>query len=184
MKDDLCITWHQTSLQISIFKKIYYLRVMEFFFSTSVHFSCSVVSDSSRPHELQHARPPCPSPTPGVHPNSCPLSRWCHPTVSSSVVPFSSHPQSFPALESFQMSQFFTSGGQNIGEMTHLKRPWCLERLRVGGEGDKRGWDGWMASRTHGRESEWTPGDGDGQGGLECCSSWGRKESDMTERLN
>ena len=66
-------------------------------------------------HEPQHARPPCPSPTPGVHPNPCPLSRWCHPTISSSVVPFSSCPQSFPASRSFQMSQLFTTGGQSIG---------------------------------------------------------------------
>ena len=81
----------------------------------SVQFSRLVVSDSLRPHEPQHTRPPCPSPTPGVHPNPCPLSRWCHPTISSSVVPFSSCPQSFPASGSFQMSQLFTSGGQNIG---------------------------------------------------------------------
>ena len=81
----------------------------------SVQFSCSVVSSSLRPHELQHARPFCPSPTPGVYPNSCPLSQWCHLTISSSVVPFSSCPQSFPASGSFQMSQLFTSGGQNIG---------------------------------------------------------------------
>ena len=81
----------------------------------SVQFSCSVASDSLRPHEPQHTRPPCPSPTPGVHPNPCPLSRWCHPTISSSVVPFSSRPQSFPASGSFQRSQIFTSGGQSIG---------------------------------------------------------------------
>ena len=80
-----------------------------------VQFSCSVVSDSLRPHEPQHARPPCPSPTPGVHPNPCPLSWWCQPTVSSSVVPFSSYPQSCLASGSFQMSQLFTSGGQSTG---------------------------------------------------------------------
>ena len=80
-----------------------------------VQFSRSVVSDSLRPHESQHARPPCPSPTPGVHPNPCPLSWWCHPTISSSVVPFSSCPQSFPASGSFQMGQLFASGGQTIG---------------------------------------------------------------------
>ena len=73
----------------------------------SVHFSCSVVSESLWPHELQHSRPPCPSPTPGVHPNSCPLSQWYHLTMSSSVVPFSSCLQSFPASGSFQMSQLF-----------------------------------------------------------------------------
>ena len=78
-------------------------------------FSRSVVSDSLWPHEPQHSRPPCPSPTPGVYPNPCPLSRWCHLTISSSVVPFSSCPQSFPASGSFQMSQLFTSGGQSTG---------------------------------------------------------------------
>ena len=80
-----------------------------------VHFSHSVVSDSSQPHGLQHARTPCPSPTPTVYSNSCPLSQWRHPTISSSAVPFSSHLQSFPASGSFQMSQFFASGGQIIG---------------------------------------------------------------------
>ena len=82
---------------------------------SSVQFSCSVMSDSLRPHESQHARPPCPSPTPGVYPNSCPLSQWCHPAMSSSVVPFSSWPQSLPASESFPMSQLFAWGGQSIG---------------------------------------------------------------------
>ena len=80
---------------------------------SSVHFSCSAMSDSLRPHELQCARPPYPSPTPGVHPNPCPLSRWCHPTISSSVIPFSSHLQSFPASGSFKISQLFTSCGQS-----------------------------------------------------------------------
>ena len=82
---------------------------------SSVQFSCSAVSDSLWPHELQHARPPCPSPTPRVHPNPYPSSQWCHPTILSSVVPFSSCPQYFPASGSFQMSQLFTSGGQSIG---------------------------------------------------------------------
>ena len=81
----------------------------------SVRLSHSVVSNSLRPHGLQDARPPCLTPTPLVYPNSCPLSRWCHPTISSSVVPFSSPLQSFPASGSFQMSQLFTSGGQGIG---------------------------------------------------------------------
>ena len=83
--------------------------------SSSVQFSCSVMSDSLRPHESQYARPPCPSPTPGVYSNPCPLSRWCRSTISSSVVPFSSRPQSFPASGSFQMIQLFSSGGQSIG---------------------------------------------------------------------
>ena len=82
---------------------------------SSVQFSRSVVFDSLRPRGLQQARPPCPSPTPGVYSNSCPLSRWRHPTISSSVVPFSSCLQSFPASGSFPMSPFFTSGGQSIG---------------------------------------------------------------------
>ena len=82
---------------------------------SSVQFSHSVVSDSFRPHESQHARPPCPSPSPGVHPNSCPSSWWYHPTISSSVVPFFSCPQSLPASESFPMSQLFSWGGQSIG---------------------------------------------------------------------
>ena len=82
---------------------------------SSVQFSRSVVSDSLRPHELQHARPPCPSPTPRVHSDSCPLSQRCHPAISSSVNPFSSHLQSFPASVTFQMSWLFTSGGQCIG---------------------------------------------------------------------
>ena len=81
----------------------------------SVQFSRSVVSDSLRPHESQHARPPCPSPTPGVYSNSCPLSRWCHQAISSSVIPFSSCPQSLPASGSFPMSQLFAWGGQSIG---------------------------------------------------------------------
>ena len=82
---------------------------------SSVQFSCSVMSDSLRPHELQHARPPCPSPSPGVHSDSRPSNRWCHPAISSSVVPFSSCPQSLPPSESFPMSQLFTWGGQSTG---------------------------------------------------------------------
>ena len=81
----------------------------------SVHFSCPVVFDSLQPHEPQHARPPCPSPTPRVYPNPSPVSQWCHPTISSSVVPFSFYPQSFPSSGSFQMSQRFASGGPSIG---------------------------------------------------------------------
>ena len=84
-------------------------------FISSVQFSCSVMSNSLRPHESQHARLPCPSPTPGVYSNSCPSSQWCHPTISSSVVPFSSCPQSFSASGSFPMSQLFAWGGQSTG---------------------------------------------------------------------
>ena len=83
--------------------------------SDYLQFSRSVVSDSLRPHELQHVRPPCPSPTPGVHSDSRPSSRWCHPAISSSVVPFSSCSQSLPASESFPISQLFAWGGQSTG---------------------------------------------------------------------
>ena len=82
---------------------------------SSVQFGHSVVSDSLQPHESQHARPPCPSPTPGVHPDSSPSSQWCHPAISSSVVPFSSCPQCLPASESFPMSQLFAWCGQSTG---------------------------------------------------------------------
>ena len=85
---------------------------------SSVQFSCSVMSDSLQHHELQHARPPCPSPTPGVHSNSCASNQWCHPAISSSVVPFSSCPQSLPAWGSFPMSQLFAWGGQSTGVST------------------------------------------------------------------
>ena len=90
-----------------------WIHVMILF--SSVQFSRSVVSDSLRPHESQHTRPPCPSPTPRVHSNSCPSSWWCHPAISSSVVPFSSFPQSLPASGSFPISQIFAWGGQSIG---------------------------------------------------------------------
>ena len=174
---------------------------------------CSVMSDSLPPHESQHTRPPCPSPTPGVHPNPCPSSRWCHPTISSYIVPFSSSSQSFPASGSFQnesalrIRQFTggqivspgyilaklpatinrspwrlmgfsggTSGKEPACQCRRCKRcgsasrslpqgtmsswnpilcgvyygrwrPLCWKRLKVG-EGDDRGWDGWMASLT------------------------------------
>ena len=93
----------------------YHLSKFHIYAFSSVQFSQSVVSDSLRPPELQHARPPCPSPTPGVHSDSRPSSQWCHPAISSSVVPFSSCPQSLPASESFPMSQLFTWGGQSTG---------------------------------------------------------------------
>ena len=106
------------------------LAFMKFIFQSwqtnnfsSVQFSRSVVSDSLWPHESQDARPPCPSPTPRVSSNSCPLSQWCHPATSSSVVPFSSCPQSLPASRSFQMSQLFASGGQSIGSFSFSISP-------------------------------------------------------------
>ena len=92
---------------------VYDLTLMKSF--SSVQFSCSVMFDSLWPHGLQHTRLPCYSPTPGACSNSCPYSWWCHPTISSSVIPFSSCLQSFPASGSFPMSQFFTSGSQSIG---------------------------------------------------------------------
>ena len=90
-------------------------RFFKILYIHSVQFSRSVVSDSLQPHGLQHVQLPCPSPAPRAYSNSWPLSQWCHPTISSSVVPFSSHLQSFPTSGSFQMTQFFTSGGQSIG---------------------------------------------------------------------
>ena len=112
--------------------------------SVSVQFSHSVLSDSMQPSGLQHSRPPCPSPIPGIYQNSCPLSWWCHPTISSSVVPFSSHLQSFPASGSFLMSQFI-SGGQSIGDSASTSvlpmntqdwSPW--------------GWTGWISLQSKG----------------------------------
>ena len=98
--------------QNSTFKKLRTWHLVPF---SSVQFSRSVVSDSLRPHELQHARAPCPTPTPGVYSNSCPSSWWCHPAISSSVVPFSSCPQSLPESGSFPISQLIAWGGQSIG---------------------------------------------------------------------
>ena len=108
---------------------------------SSVQFSHSVVSDSLRPHELQHARPPCPSPTLGVYSNSCPSSRWHHPAISSSVVPFSSCPQSLPASGSFPMSQLFAWGSQSIGVSASAsgshKSKFACARLLTGGSGEE-----------------------------------------------
>ena len=103
------------SHQFEIYHKSKISMVPNIYIFHIVQFSCSVVSNSLQPHEPQHARPPCLSPTPGVYPNPCRLSRWCHPTFSSSVIPFSSCLQSFPASGSFQMSQLFASGGQSTG---------------------------------------------------------------------
>ena len=99
----------------SLYFVIFTVQILSRFQFNSVKFSRSVVSDYLWPHELQNARPPCPSPTPGVHPNPCPSSWWCHPNISSSVIPFFSCPQSFPASGSFPMSQLFALGGQSIG---------------------------------------------------------------------
>ena len=110
--------------------------------------SCSVLSDSMRPHGLQHARPPCPSPTPGVYSNSCPSSQWCHPTISSSVILFSSHLQSFPASGSFPLSQFFTSGGQRIGGSASTSVPSMSIQ-----DWSPLGWTGWISFQSKGLSS-------------------------------
>jgi len=111
----------------------------------SVQFSCSVVSNSLQPHELQHTRPSCPSPTTRVYPNSCLLSQWCHLTISSSVVPFSSCPQSFPTSGSFQMSQLFPSGGQNIGVSASTSiLPMNTQ------DWSPLGWTGWISLQSKG----------------------------------
>ena len=103
------------------------------------------MSDSLWPHGLQHARPPCPSPTPRVYPNSCPLSRWCHPTISSSVVPFSSCPPSFPTSGYFQTSQFFASSGQNIGVSASTSiLPMNTQ------DWSPLGWTGWISLQSKG----------------------------------
>ena len=118
----LCQELLSFSLKETTFQVLFLFSSFQIYYScsmkllnklSSVQFSHSVVSDSLRPHESQHARPPCPSPTPGVHSDSCP-SQWCHPAISSSVVPFSSCPQSLPASESFSMSQLFAWGGQSL----------------------------------------------------------------------
>ena len=111
----------------------------------SVPFSRSVMSDSLQPHELQHASPPCPTPTARVHPSSCPLSRWCHPTISSSVIPFSSCLQSFPASGSFPMSQIFASGGQTIG-VSALTSVLPMNTQ----DWSPLGWTGWISLQSKG----------------------------------
>ena len=112
---------------------------------SSVQFSCSVVSGSLWSHEQQHATPPCPSPTPGVYANSCPFSQWCHSTISSSVVPFYSYHQSFPASGSFQMSQLFTSGGQSIGVSASTSvLPMNTQ------DWSSLGWTGWISLQSKG----------------------------------
>ena len=111
----------------------------------SVQFSCSDLSDSLRPHESQHTRPPCPSPTPRVHSDSNPSHQWCHPAISSSVVPFSSCPQSLPALESFPMSQLFTWGGQST-EVSALAS--FLQKKFQGWSPSE--WTGWISLQSKG----------------------------------
>ena len=104
--------WPTCLLLLKLTFKNLCLIIFIIFYVWSVQFSHLVMSDSLRPHELQHARPPCPSPTPGIHSDSCPSNQWCHPAISSSVIPFSSCPQSLPASESFPVSQLFAWSGQ------------------------------------------------------------------------
>ena len=112
---------------------------------SSVQFSRSVMSDSLRTHESQHARPPCPSSTPGVHSDSRPLSQWCHPAISSSVVPFSSCPQSLPASGSFPISQLFAWGGQSIGVSASASvLPMNTQ------DWSPLGWTGWISLQSKG----------------------------------
>ena len=107
-----------------------------------------IISDSLWPHGLPHTRPPCPSPTPGAYSNSCPLSRWCHPTISFSVIPFFSHLQSFPASGSFLMSQFFTSDGQCIGVSASVLPVNIQDWFPLG-------WTGWISLQSKGLSRVW-----------------------------
>ena len=121
----------------------FFLAVMTLI--SSVQFSHSDMSDSLQPHRLQHSRPPCPSPTPGAYPNSSPLSQWCHPTISSSLIPFSSCLQSFPASGAFQMSQLLASGGQSIGVLASTSvLPMSIQ------DWFPLGWTGWVSLQSKG----------------------------------
>ena len=128
--------------QVVLFIMASWLLSVQF---SAVQFSCSVMSDSLWPHGLQHARPPYPSSTPRVYSNWCPLSWWCHPTISSFVIPFSSLLQSFPASVSFQMSQFFASSGQSIG-VSDLA--WVLPKNTQ--DWSPLGWTGWISLQSKG----------------------------------
>ena len=123
------------------FGRVYYLSIF-----SSIQFSRSLVSNSLQPHRLQHTRLPCPSPTPGACSNLCPSSRWCHPTISSSVVPFSSCLQSFPASGSFPLSYFFTSGGQSIVGVSASASvlPMNIQ------DWSPLGWTGWISLQSKG----------------------------------
>ena len=113
--------------------------------SSSVQFSCSVMSDSLRPYESHQARPPCPSQTPEVYPNSCPSSQWCHPAISSSVIPFSSCPQSLPVSGSFPVSQLFARGGQSTGVSASAS----VLPVKTQ-EWSPLGWTGWISLQSQG----------------------------------
>ena len=111
----------------------------------AVQFHHSVVSDSLWPHESQHTRPPCPLPSPGVHSDSCPSSPWCHPAISSSVIPFSSCPQSFPASGAFPMSQLFATGGLSIG----ISASTSILPMNTQ-DWSPLGWTGWISLQSKG----------------------------------
>ena len=128
----------------SVFCSFELLDNFSYLWFSSVQFSHSVMFDSLWPHGLQHTRPPCPSPAPGVYSISRPSSQWCHPAISSSVVPFSSCPQSFPASGSFPMSKFFTSGGQSIGVSA------STSVLPMNTQDWSLGWTGWISLQSKG----------------------------------
>ena len=147
VSDQISLVPISQHLRFGVEKKI--IMIVNCLEHTTWHFSLiqfrnSVLSDSLRPHGLQYARPPCPSPTTGVYPDSCPLSRWCHPTILSSAVLFSSQLQSFPASGSFQMSQFFASGGQNIGVSA------STSVLPMNTQDWSLGWTGWISLQSKG----------------------------------
>ena len=143
--DPSSVILHQFATSLSLFFSGLAVSQIKVSSACSVQFSRSVVSDSLWPHGLQHTRPPCPSPTPRAYSNSCSLSRWCHPTISSSVVPFSSLLQSLPASGSFQMSQFFTSGGQSIRVSASASvLPMSIQ------DWSPLGWTGWISLQSKG----------------------------------
>ena len=133
-----------TKRSVLLYDKLKY-TIQGYHILHSVQVSCSAVSNSLQPSKLQHARPSCPSPTHGVYSSSCPLSQWCHPTISSLVIPFSSRPQSFPASGSFTMSQFFTSGGQSIAVSASASvLPMNIQ------DWSPLGWTGWISLQSKG----------------------------------
>ena len=141
---EFCYRHAEASLVCSL-RMDYWVTIFNFIQFSSVHFSHSVVYDSLWPHESQHTRPPCPSPTPRVYSNSCPSSRWCHPTISSSVVPFSSCPQSLPASGYFPMSQLFAWGGQSTGVSASASvLPMNTQ------DWSPSGWTGWISLQSKG----------------------------------
>ena len=145
---DLFILLHQSKWYIDMPEQTFRINPHFAWLIISVQFSRSVVSDSLQPHESQLARPPCPSPTPGIHPDSRPSSHWCHPAISSSVVPFFSYPQSLPASQSFPMSQLFTRSGQSIGVSASASvLPMNTQ------DWSPLGWTGWISLQSKGFSS-------------------------------